>query len=174
MSGYKRIFSNESRIRISSYWSSMWTLWFCDVTITPLAHTWLTDLVLYRNRACTLASASEVNITRILEEEDRLAYIALWCLAFISGLTCDIKVHWPWLIAVGMVCGIWPARLSVLARAWRPHSSQFVVDFKCFFKIVTHGPYIVTQCLYYEIYANLHYTKISRYRVCACTCPIQI
>ena len=66
-------------------------MWFCDITIMPLARTWPADLALC---LCTLVFASQINIMRILEEVEGSAYVSFQCLAFISGLTCHHKVCW--------------------------------------------------------------------------------
>ena len=63
LSRYKRIFSNGSRMGILIFQSSMWAMWFCDITIIPLACAVLTCT---RDRVCTctFVLASEMDIVR--------------------------------------------------------------------------------------------------------------
>ena len=60
---------------------STWAMWFCDVAITPLARACAAapadDLACARDRACTWALASEIDVARTLRDVERPAYVYL-------------------------------------------------------------------------------------------------
>ena len=77
VSRYKRIFSNGSRMGIPNIQLSTWAMWFCDVAITPI-------YPCARDRACTLALASEIDVASILGDVEQPAYVYFRCVAFLS------------------------------------------------------------------------------------------
>ena len=56
---------------------STWAMWFCDVAITPI-------YPCARDRACTLALASEIDVASILGDVEQPAYVYFRCVAFLS------------------------------------------------------------------------------------------
>ena len=86
VSPYKRIFSNGSRMGIPIIQSSTWAMWFCDVAITPLARAvpGRPSKPCARDRACTLALASEIDFASLLKDAEGPDYLSLRCVAFVS------------------------------------------------------------------------------------------
>ena len=86
----------------------MWALRFSDIAITPLARVWSTELAMHPRSGMYFNVDSEIDIARVLEEVEQLAYVPLWCLALISGLTYHSKVCWARSID-SCGCSMWHA-----------------------------------------------------------------
>ena len=105
--------------------SSTWAMWFVITPPVPSQPIWPCT----RNQAYTLALASKIDFTRILEDAEQPTYICLRCVAFVSWAYWNVR----WALSLNLYGhGLWHVVtiLSGLVCAWHPHSSCFVIGFK--------------------------------------------
>ena len=78
---YKGIFSNGNRMGIPIIQSSTWAMWFWDVHLPVPGQP---SYPCARDRACTLALASEIDFASVLKDAEGPAYLSFRCVAQVS------------------------------------------------------------------------------------------
>jgi hypothetical protein len=101
----------------------------------------------------------KIDFSRILKEAEQLFYLCFQYLAFIFGLSCHHEVHWVWLIDS---CGRGTWHAVSRFRACDVHFRHILRLVSNVIKIVTRGPYIVTQFLnwLYFLIGCMHSSRI--------------